>query len=351
MRIRFDPVRAVEACYQRRASDRDWLSGILDALRPLNDARGGYGKTYDVSTPEGLRVEIFVEQGSCDLSGVGTEVSVAIGAEAFRQLHCPKPPVALLSTRMRMLPERSRQTILAALHRHDVGDVLAILAGDPGGCGLLVGLPLGRDSSPPPRVVHRLWQVAAHLVTAWRFRAPGARAALTPGDRRTEAVLDPRGAVAEARGEAKEGWARALLREAVRRLDRARGPLRHSDPDEALSLWEGLVEGTWSLIDWIDSDGRRFVLARRNPPGIEDPRALHARERIVAAHAAAGCSNKHIGYLLGIAPTTVASHLRAIEAKLHVGSRQELIRLLATTGTNPAPPEPTERAAPPLSGK
>jgi len=40
----------------------------------------------------------------------------------------------------------------------------------------------------------------------------------------------------------------------------ARGALRKRDPEEALRLWQGLIRGRWTLIDWFDTDGRRFVL-------------------------------------------------------------------------------------------
>ncbi len=120
------------------------------------------------------------------------------------------------------------------------------------------------------------------------------------------------------------------LAEAVRRVDRARGLLRRTDPEEALQLWQGLVDGTWSLIDQCDSDGRRYVLARRNEPGVRDPRALTQRERGVAAFASMGHQNKFIAYLLGLSAGTVAGHLRSAQRKLGLASRAELILTFAS---------------------
>ena len=35
-----------------------------------------------------------------------------------------------------------------------------------------------------------------------------------------------------------------------------------SDPDGAVARWRGLASGTWSLVDKVESDGRRFIVAR-----------------------------------------------------------------------------------------
>jgi DNA-binding NarL/FixJ family response regulator len=117
-------------------------------------------------------------------------------------------------------------------------------------------------------------------------------------------------------------------------MDRARGALRRASPEEALSLWDALVDGRWSLIDHVDSDGRRYVLARRNPPGFRDLRALAPRECAVLALAAQGRSNKNIAAELGLAPSTVAGNLRSCQGKLGVSSRRALIELVSGTAAS-----------------
>jgi len=69
-------------------------------------------------------------------------------------------------------------------------------------------------------------------------------------------------------------------------------------------------------------------LARRNQPGIRDPRALLPAERDALAYAALGHSNKYIAYLLGTATSTVASRLSPALRKLGLSSRSEAIDLL-----------------------
>ena len=171
----------------------------------------------------------------------------------------------------------------------------------------------------PPRVHHQLTHLAAHLTSALRLRS-----AVAPAD--PEAALDLRGHVLDASGPARERDAWVGLAEAVRRMERARGPLRRADPEEALQLWQGLVDGSWSLLDQRERDGKRFLLARRNSPGARDPAALTPGERAVLAAATSGHANKYIAYLLGISASQVTAHLAAARRKLRAGSRAELIQ-------------------------
>jgi hypothetical protein len=126
-----------------------------------------------------------------------------------------------------------------------------------------------------------------------------------------EAVLSPSGSVLHATGVAKQADARGRLRDAARAMDRARGPLRRNDPQEALDLWRALCDGRWSLVDRFESDGRRYVIAHRNEPNLLDLRGLSQRETVVAAFAQLGQSNKEIAYTLGLSPSSVATHLSA----------------------------------------
>ena len=76
----------------------------------------------------------------------------------------------------------------------------------------------------------------------------------------------------------------------------------------------------------FDSDGRRYFVARGNPPEALDPRALSVPERQVVGFAALGHSNKEIAYALGIAASTVATHLTNAQRKLGAPNRIDLVR-------------------------
>jgi hypothetical protein len=131
-----------------------------------------------------------------------------------------------------------------------------------------------------------------------------------------DAILTPAGRVDHATGTATAKPARESLREGVRAMERARGPLRRRDPREAVEVWRGLVAGLWSLVDHFDSDGRRYLVAHRNDPTTPDPRALTERERQIVAYADLGQSNKLIAYQLGLSASTVAVHLAHAREKL-----------------------------------
>ena len=119
--------------------------------------------------------------------------------------------------------------------------------------------------------------------------------------------------------------AKELLRRAARQLDRSPYILRHGDADRAIHLWEGLVRGRWTLVDWFDADGRRFIIAKLNPLRDGVPRGLTARERQVALSAALGESSKSTGYQLGISPSRVSALLKAAMRKLGVRSKAQLV--------------------------
>ena len=140
------------------------------------------------------------------------------------------------------------------------------------------------------------------------------------------AVLDPLGHIVHAEGEASDKDARHTLGLLTRNIDRARTASAGRDA-EALAVWEGLVDGRWSLVEQFDSDGRRFMLAHKNPEGVVDPRGLTDLESRIARLAARGYSDKLVAYHLGIAEGTVSSQLTRAVRKLGLSGRAELVRL------------------------
>lgn len=122
--------------------------------------------------------------------------------------------------------------------------------------------------------------------------------------------------------------ARKSVREAAIRIDRTREHPRDDEVARALELWRGLLEGRCSMVDWFDHDGRRYVLARRNPPHSKDPRSLTERESNVCAGVCLGESNKSISYRLGISRSRVSTVLRSAMRKLGVKTRPQLVERL-----------------------
>jgi DNA-binding CsgD family transcriptional regulator len=79
------------------------------------------------------------------------------------------------------------------------------------------------------------------------------------------------------------------------------------------------------LLDWFDTDGRRFVLAKPNAPRIVDPRGLSQIEAQVATYASYGESSKMIGYRLGLSSSYVSRLLRDAMRKLGVKTQPQLV--------------------------
>ena len=115
------------------------------------------------------------------------------------------------------------------------------------------------------------------------------------------------------------------LRVAAKRLDRSRQTRNELDTERAIRIWEGLLQGHCNLIDWFDSDGRRFIIAKLNTTKNGCSRGLTPRERDVALCAAEGESSKVTGYRLGISPSRVSVLLKAAMRKLGVRTKAQLV--------------------------
>ncbi len=74
--------------------------------------------------------------------------------------------------------------------------------------------------------------------------------------------------------------------------------------------------------------GACYVLVRRSTAGLHRAVRLSPRERQIVAQIAAGHPNKRIAAILGIRPSTVATHIRRLYTKLGVSSRGEAVARL-----------------------
>jgi len=178
-----------------------------------------------------------------------------------------------------------------------------------------------------------IWKMlAAHLSSGLRlrqaFQPPQAeeqpsRSALPHG---ADAVIDPRTfALTDAAGPARTKTASTALRQAAVRVDRVRVGHNTADFREALAAWEALVGARWSLVDWFDTDGRRYILAMPNEPQTNDPRLLTDREKQVVGYAALGETHKLIGFRLGISRARVTAHMGSILRKLGTRTQAQLV--------------------------
>lgn len=341
----------VERAYDVEASDQDWVNGLAAAALPLVDSGGGV---------HAFRFDITAElSGEATLVG-GTESWQrdwrAVWWDGFmRQLPVETVrmmvefgPVSHTSslwsavarripTFEQLLAARGGRAALKAAGAATAGmpypDSLNLVGADPSGIGVALCANRVAVATSPPDVRTRaiLGRLTGHMAAAARLRVRVGRSALLNA---ADAVLDANGTLLHAEPEVKAKLTREALRAAARDVTRARTKRGH-DADAILKMWRALFAGEFSVVDVFDSDGRRFLVAKSNAPspaGARDPR-FSRRERQVLALVAAGCSNKLIGYQLGLAPSTVASHVQRLVRMLGARGPAAFVRRARQLGT------------------
>jgi DNA-binding NarL/FixJ family response regulator len=313
----FDPIAIVECSYALQGSESEWIDRLLEAVAPtIDQGIGVYGYTYrwDGGRP------VFVAFASSNPAWEHAirEMRDNASVDYVATVIGARKPSCTVSQQAATLPLRVREWNDSFFRQSGFADALAVHAADPDG-GLVLMSMLPEKQAVPARESARWARITAHMASALRLRRR-----INQETIEDEAVLSPSGSLLHATGVAKQADARERLRSAARAIDRARGPLRRTAPQEALELWRALCAGRWSLVDRFESDGRRYLIAHRNQPHLPDLRGLSQREATVAAFAQLGQTNKEIAYTLGISPSSVATHLSAALRKLGLPSRAAL---------------------------
>lgn len=326
-----DPISIVETAYSLEGDDHEWLSEVTRAAATdLDSGLGVFGFFYDVDeadeityhTPVAVEVDVPLDE-LLPRPPVSTKPSVV------RRLYVYGPTSGTLEDLVSwgFITRDEAAERRAAFARDAWADMLCVRIHDSerkqGAC--LSG-PMREASRALPAFIERWERLAAHLAAGLRLRRTLA-AGDTEGLAGADAILSPAGDL-ELMDGAIGQTAQESLRAVVREVERVRATKKREAADKALTLWKGLVAGRWSLVDHYDTDGRRYLIARRNDPHASDPRALTEREREVAVCLAQGQANKLIAYELDVSMSTVAQHVRSILSKMGVGSRVELVRLL-----------------------
>jgi DNA-binding CsgD family transcriptional regulator len=211
-------------------------------------------------------------------------------------------------------------------------DVLFLTAVDLKGAGVAIAAPLEEVTTLSRQDAQRWQMLAAHVEAGHRLRQglagrDDAQDSSTDLPHNAEAIFEAsKFRMMDAVGVAQQSAATTKLRDAAITVDRARGKMRISDPEKALEIWKALVRGRWSIVDWFDTDGRRFVLALPNSPDVTDPRGLSERESQVVAYVVLGHTNKMIAYRLGLSTSRVSTVLRSAMRKLGFGTRTQLVK-------------------------
>jgi DNA-binding CsgD family transcriptional regulator len=328
-----DPIRVVEAGYAWNADEAAWLDGLVASCQRYEVGGGVIGYTLRAGAKS---TEVMTTRGNADddvtnrmgdaLSSLPPSVALSVMAPTEFVGNCKYRLARLGRTSAKPVADAATKTM------NRIPDAWALVCGDIHSRALMVCFPrrgVGSPDEPFPHADSRALGLAgAHLGAALRLREL-ARPVATD-DAETEAVMSPAGKVLHATGAATNERMRESLTLAVRASERARKRTRVMAQDDALREWTALVNGRWTILETIESDGKRYVLARRNPlrrPALLD---LTADERDVTWLAAHGHSYKYIAYELGIPLSTVAGRLRRAMQKLRIESRADLLRKLGT---------------------
>ena len=311
-----DVVGIIEAAYRVDQTEARWLETALDAIRPsLDRGMGCSAFLYDASDPAKLRIHTLRGASAPHDEAVTRAIERSSPdrvAWVFRTQACRTASEG---------PDWANQPAAKLFRSWGIEDVLFVNGLDASGVGCFFTAKLA-TRAPVTRATNARWsRIAAHLGAGYRLQRRLAQSS-------PEAILSPGGKLEHAVGEATEGSAREALRRAVTAVERARGKLRRTDPTEAVETWRASVSARWSLVDQFESDGKRYVIARRNDVPGRGPEALSARERQALALAAMGHHNKLVAYEMGISPSTVRVLLARAFKKLGVRSRAEAIARL-----------------------
>jgi DNA-binding CsgD family transcriptional regulator len=326
-----DAISIVEAAYDLEGDGRAWFRRVLDRLGPKLDQ--GFGVSASMYWPGMRPDESWVDFYKMEARFIeAANAMIMAYPEIFhRVLRAPGPPHSTPSEGMGLTIEQAAtwQPYVEFLHGLGVRDVVGVLCRDPTGRVTFFSAPMA-EVRRPTRQERAMWgRLAAHLGAGARLGREAGMLERKDVSEGSEAVLSPGGAVVHAEGVARGQGARDALRRAAKAIDGARSKAR-GDEDEALELWQGLVAGRWSLIDQFDTDGRRFLVARRNDPPVSDPRALSLRERQVLSYAAMGHSLKLTAYALGLSASAIAACRARGMRKLRLRTKADLVRLFST---------------------
>jgi DNA-binding CsgD family transcriptional regulator len=323
MRRRSDFVAIIEACYADSSDEGEWLRGLVAATEAACTCHDGViAYTFDANRPGGFRQGLSAASASITPAAVAEALSLVRRQEPHTlKLFAPYPPANLLSEALRVVPELDWKAVSGTPATVGFADVLGIRGANHDGTGVILALGQARMRRFAPRTRGALGRVARHLAAAHRLRKRLAECRSLP-----DAVLSPSGKVEHLEPGVAGPAERQALPRAARAMDLARGRLRRTDPERATELWRALVEGKWSVVESVESDGKRLLLARRNELKVARPAHLTAEVRQVVALAASGFSNKQIAYELGLSPSRTSELLVTGLKQLGNISRLELGR-------------------------
>jgi DNA-binding NarL/FixJ family response regulator len=338
--MKHDLIDVIETAYSATpGDDRAWLKKLAEAALPSLDLQCGvFAAFFDATKRDSVGISNTVNLG-CDERHVRflLESTRLLGSEELDITFRANTVMNSAFTQVAGTRPEFQAKLRRLADEHDFVDAAVVQVADPTGQGFVFAAPVRHPWKAPRQDNARWSKVAAHLAAAYRLQRHASLHPAADPDELDQAVLAPNGKIEHALGAAQSAHSQNWLRRAALAMDRARTGLRVENTDEALSVWQGLVAGRWSLVDRFDGDGRRYLVARKNDPKVMGPAALSVREQQVVCYMALGHSNKLIAYELGLSESNVSESAKRARVKLGVRSRAELIQLLRGGDREPGP--------------
>ena len=311
-------VALVEACYRPELADTEWVPRLLAVLLGMSQARSAMFMRVRSSYDDCGALHI---ESVGDLAFVGPDVVAwseltqrAVLGSPARESTFGKTQGTTFSAASGLGAALSSVPGWRTCWREPIVDALGLVGRDAHGDGFCACVGLTTTHALTQKEARLLTKLATHVGASERLRRR------TVHVDHADAVLSAHGKVLHlATGAQHE---RATLDEGRKRRELAK-KTKH-DAERALEIWQGLVAGTWSLVDHFDTDGKRLVLAMKNAPEVSPRADLTALERRVSSLATMGHRDKEIAYMLGVTLPSVGAALHRARNKLGVGSRAAL---------------------------
>ena len=316
-------LQVVEAGYQVRSSLAEWLKGVALASRPfLDEGEGVFACLVDATDPRTVQFTDPIQLGCPpEIWELAKQSATKLTPE--EQAANLRRPYTYATVSERLGPGGTfkKHWMYGGYRDCGLSDFALLTSTDLDGHGIVLGAPRKKLDSTTARERGRWTLIAAHLRAAARLQraAASGRSLQAP-----EAVLTPDGKPRHLSSIAQAPEMRVVLRDAVMQLERIRSS-EHGTTADALSIWQALIGGRWSILDQFDADGKRFLIARPNEPEPPPIRELTNRECQVVSYARLGHSNKLISYELGLSPARVSEATASAMLKLGIRDRRDLL--------------------------
>ena len=330
----------VEASYNLEVSASEWMRNLQERAAPVFDLGRAFGGGIWAGMDD---TGNLIATGFSYSDPAAAEITLPKVAQATAEIGAERMAAWTEETQSIVSVHSSHPPELGTFEvftRHlECADILEVNAHDHDGYGFSWWCPSDTPIQLSRREKKTLEQLTIHMAAGHRIRreienqptAKGLSLAELPLD--AEALMDPKHfVVTDASGVARDATVSERIREAAKQVDKARGKLRRQDPEEALDIWKGLARGRWSLVDWFDTDGRRYVLAKPNLPRVGDPRGLTEQEALIATYAARGETGKIMSYRFWISRQSISTLLGSPRIKLLVTTQAELAAKLGPFG-------------------